>query len=444
MPKFNKTDIPSTDSADPVVVVGTTPDYVARIFHHYPVDPLFILDIRHQGDSTLDGIEPSHLFFASLSDEEATLYYFQEHLRFHHVSPIGIACFDCEYLALASRLATDLHLPFPPLDAVLYSRNKLETRRLLKKAGVRTVSATAASDLDATLRFFHTAQKSIVIKPLSGSGSELVFHCRSEKEIKETVGIMKQQLPKRRENPLFRIVSHHPSDGGPFMDPCRTWLVEEYIDGPEYSCDLTLSSGQATIIRETGKVKALGQTFGSVLAYTCPPVYPEGFPLETLPRILGQACEALGFSWGYFMVDYIVKDHYPFIIEISPRPGGDSIPDLIQTATGRDTLGIYLSLICGRPFSTDIKPLPCRFSGSLNIFAPCEGRIAHMDLSEIQRQQDVQSIYLKKKVGDRITLPPEDYDNRLLGYCIVSSDHQFDPIALYQAFQPLVRIYIEK
>jgi hypothetical protein len=81
--------------------------------------------------------------------------------------------------------------------------------------------------------------------------------------------------------------------------------------------------------------------------------------------------------------------------------------------------------------------------GSLNLYAPHEGRITHLDVSEIQRQQIVQGIYLKKKVGDRITLPPNDYDNRLLGYCIVSLDHETDPIALHQRLQTLIRVSIE-
>jgi biotin carboxylase len=448
MPESNTESISSLYSLNPVVVVGTTPDYVARISRHYPHATLFILDFRHQNDPFLKGINTTALFFASLSDQGATLRSFQQYLSTRHISPMGIACFDCEYLVLASRLAADLHLPFPPVDAVLHSRNKLETRRLLKEAGIPSISAVAASGMEKTLHFFHTTQNPVVIKPLSGSGSELVFFCRNEDEIIKSVKIMKEQLPRRKENPLFYIIPSYdskqePSLDRPFLDPCQTWLVEEYIPGPEYSCDFILSDDRVTIIRETGKVTAPDQTFGSVLAYTCPPTYPKGFSSQTLLHALGRACKALGFSWGYFMVDFIVQDLYPFIIELSPRPGGDSIPDLIKSATGCDTLDIYLDLVCGRPVHINPTPLQSRYVGSLNLYAPCKGRITSLDVSEMQRQQVVKGIYLKKKVGNRITLPPDDYDNRLLGYCIVSLDHSPDPIALHQRLQPLLRVSIE-
>jgi biotin carboxylase len=442
MPDPNRKNFLSIDPTKPVVVVGTTPDYVARISHHYLETALFILDIRHQEDPFLEGVDPADLFFTSFSDEEGVLHSFQDYLTGHHISPIGVACFDCEHLALAGRLAGDLHLPSPSVKAVLHSRNKLETRRLLNHAGLCTIQAMPASGLDETLNFFRFIKNPIIIKPISGGGSELVFFCRNEDEIKEAVNVMEEQLPRRKENPLFRVMNHYPSDSG-IPDPYRTWIVEEYISGPEYSCDFIFAHDRVSIIRETGKVKAPDQTFGSVLAYTCPPSYPEAFSTECLPPVFKDACTILGFSWGYFMVDFIIRDNAPFIIEMSPRPGGDSIPDLVKTATNCDTLGIYLDLVCGRPFLIGSKPLQVRATGSLNLYAPHEGRITYLDVSEIQRQQIVKGVFLKKKLGDRITLPPDDYDNRLLGYCIVSLDHETDPIALHQRLQTLIRVSIE-
>jgi len=421
-------------------VVGTTPDYVERICSEYQGSAFFTLDGRFRGDPLLKEIDPSILFFAPLEEGEGIFGPMEGYLMAKRLSPKGVACFDCENLVLTSLLAARLGLPFPPVEAVLSTRNKLETRRKLGEAGLGAVRAIPASGLEETLGFFRDIGKEIVMKPLTGSGSELLFRCGSEREVRDSVRILEEELPLRRSNQLFRIAPKNTSPAL-YPDPCSTWIAEEYVSGPEYSCDFVLNKDQVTIIRETGKLEAADQTFGSVLAYTCPPSYPEGFSIDGLSGVLKDACLALGFSMGYFMVDFIVHEGQPFIIEISPRPGGDSIPDLVKTAVGRDTIGLYLDMAGGRPFHRD-NGCPIRRSGSLNLYGPREGIITLLDTSEMEKQGWVRKIFLKKRVGDRIGLPPRDYENRLLGYCIVSLDEPGDLIDMHQALLNLMKISV--
>ena len=437
----SKGEMSSRDGRDsPVVVVGTTPDYVERICSEYQGSVLFTLDEKFRGDPLLKRVDPSILFFAPLEEWERVFGSMEEYLTAKRLSPKGIACFDCENLVLASLLAARLGLFFPPVEAVLNTRNKLETRRKLVEAGLCGVRAIPASGLEETLGFFRDLGKEIVIKPLTGSGSELLFRCGSEREVRDSVRILAQELPMRRSNHLFHIA---PKGAFPALspDPCRTWIAEEYVSGPEYSCDFVLNGGQVTIIRETGKLMAPDQTFGSVLAYTCPPSYPEGFSIDGLSVVLRDVSRALGFSMGYFMVDFVVHEGQPFIIEISPRPGGDSIPHLVKTAMGCDTIGLYLDMACGRPFYPD-RDFPIRPSGSLNLYGTREGIITLLDTSEMEKQGWVRKIFLKKRAGDRIGLPPHDYDNRLLGYCIVSLEQPGDLIHMHQALLDLMKISI--
>jgi hypothetical protein len=127
------------------------------------------------------------------------------------------------------------------------------------------------------------------------------------------------------------------------------------------------------------------------------------------------------------MVDYIVRDGLPMLIEMTPRPGGDSIPDLVRIGAGRNVLDIYLDFVCGKLecFPKDASLVPESFA-SINLFAPKEGVIFHLDGSRITSLPHVKGLFFKKKIGDRIVLPPKDYDNRLLGYCIVALEPQCD------------------
>jgi len=143
------------------------------------------------------------------------------------------------------------------------------------------------------------------------------------------------------------------------------------------------------------------------------------------------------------MADFIVPDDgFPVIIEMTPRPGGDSIPDLVAIATGYDLLGTHLHIMSGKFQPPEVFSMPPESFASINFFAPKEGEIIYLDPSRIFSLPWVKAMVLKKNVGDRIVFPPADYDNRLLGYCIVSLDLNSDLFSVSQYLQSLLKISI--
>jgi len=225
-------------------------------------------------------------------------------------------------------------------------------------------------------------------------------------------------------------------------DPCRSWLAEEFIAGPEYSCDFLLRHGEAVLLRETEKIKARNQTFGSMLAYVYPPRFPEDFDRAGFPALLAGAASSLGFDRGHFMVDYILHDGGPVMIEMTPRPGGDSIPDLVETATGRDMLGTHLNIMAGKyDHCRDCGEARDAFA-SINLYAEKEGLLRRLDASKLSGLPFVRKVVMKRAPGDLILFPPEDYESRLLGYCIVSLEGDFVPEAMQERLLSLLDVSI--
>lgn len=404
-------------SSEPVLVVGTTPDYVAKIYGKRRGSVLFLVDDRFKGDAHFTDVPSSDLLFVPLENFEETYKRTSLFLSTDNTAPRGIACFDCESLLTASRLAFLFKKRFAPWQAIARSRNKFEARRSWVSAGIASPDAVVAGNVEKTLEFLDTHGDDIVLKPLSGSGSELLFHCKSELEVREAVRVMEEELPRRKANPLFQPLAD--PFGSSEVDPCRSWIAEEFVAGEEFSCDFILQDGEIVLIRETGKMKDSDQPFGSVLAYTFPPLYPTAFNKDDLLEVLLMGVRALGYDWGYFMVDYVIRDGLPVLIEITPRPGGDAIPDLVMAAVGRDTLEIYLDFVTGnRPHLDAISLSPEAFA-SINLYAPKEGTISNIDGSKIRALPEVKLLFLKKSKGARVILPPRDYDNRLLGYCVL-------------------------
>ncbi len=425
-----------------VLIVGTTPDYVVKLYERYSKSLLFLTDQRFEEDPRLQKCSPSSLIFASLEKSEEACRKTQEFLRDRRVTPDGIACFDCDSLLLASRLASEVGLNFPTWEAIARCRSKFETKKTWTAHGVASPLASIASSLPETLALFKSLGENMVLKPVAGSGSELLFHCKNEPDVRKAVTILEVELPKRKGNPLFRPFPN--PGGGSLIDPCSCWVAEEFISGPEFSCDFVLQDEEIFFIRETGKIKAEDKPFGSVLAYTLPPRYPAGFQKRTLKEILKKATNSLGFDWGFFMVDYILHQATPILIELTPRPGGDSIPELVSAATGLDTLALYLDFVQGLFEEPKELPLPPESFASLNFFAPREGRIKVLDGGKVRTCPHVKKLFFKKKAGDRVILPPKDYDNRLMGYCIIEAKPGLDLVVETRRLEQMLEVRIEE
>jgi hypothetical protein len=407
-----------------VLIVGTTPDYVVKLYERYSKSLLFLTDTRFQDDPLLRKLPPSALIFASLENSEEACRRTHEFLRAGCTPLDGIACFDCDSLLLASRLGSELGLRFPAWEAIALCRSKFESKKTWTGHGVASPIASIASSLPETIAFFKSHGQNLVLKPVAGSGSELLFHCWDESDVNRAVTVLEAELPKRKANPLFRPFPNPAGDS--LIDPCSCWVAEEFISGPEFSCDFVLQKDEVFFIRETGKIKATNKPFGSVLAYTFPPRYPVGFQKRVLKEVLKKATKSLGFDWGYFMVDYILHQGTPILIEMTPRPGGDSIPELVRAATGLDTLALYLDFVQADFEEPKGLSLPPESFASLNFFAPVEGKIEVLDGREVRACPHVRKLFFKKQAGDRVILPPKDYDNRLLGYCIIEATPGLD------------------
>jgi biotin carboxylase len=426
---------------EPVIVVGTTPDYVVKIHKKYTNAAFFVLDKRFQGDLLLEQVDRYALLFVPLEDFNETARSVHQYVSANNISPKGLACFDCESLLVAGLLASQLELPFPPLESIIHTRNKFALSRIWGKSQIPCPRVSLVSNLQESLESFDLFNRDIVLKPVSGSGSELLFHCTTQGEVKGAVRIMEEQLPLRKSNPIFSPIPG--TDRADPVDPCESWIVEEFIPGPEFSCDFLLYEDRAVILRETGKVKVPRLTFGSVLAYTFPLSSKEREHLQGLHHVLERAARVLGFTRGHFMADFIMHDGRVVLLEMTPRPGGDSIPDLVETATGRDLIGIHLDMVSGKSNSFGPLPLPPESFASIHLYASDEGTITYLDSSRILSQPWVKALVLKKRTGDQVSLPPQDYDNRLLGYCIISTEPSSDLVSVYRTLQRLLKVTIE-
>ncbi len=385
----------------PVVVVGTTPDYIDWIRSATPGAAVFLTDpLLRRGAGEPDPA-PWEEVLCDLSDPERAWTALRAHLGRWEIRPAGVACYDCESLDLAALLAAQLALPFASRGAVARCRDKHRSKRLWREHGLPCPESRPIRGADDLVAFRNEREEAVVLKPLRGTGSELVFLCDSEDECRRAAATVLDGVRLR------------PALGGA--------VAEERIRGMECSCDFTVSGDDVRLLRLTRKVALPGGPFGETTGYLLCPHPPEWCVRTDFSETLRRSAAALGIANGFCMIDFIVRDGIPVLLELAPRPGGDCLPQLLRTARGVDVILEELRFARGFPVRGEWREGGPFFLG-LRLIARTGGVLCGISTDLLKRDRRVLDIGGLRKPGHRIVLPPEDYDSRILGWAVARLD----------------------
>lgn len=397
-----------------VLVVGTTPDYIAYIDRNYPGRALFLTEpgqrtgAREPSPSELDEI------VIDLSSVRPVLAALEDHLRKHGLRLSGIACYDCERLGLAAQLADKLGLEYPTLQSVRTARDKYLTKRAWTAGGVRCPRANSVNSPDNAVQLMRDWHRPVVLKPATGSGSELTFLCENESEVIGAFRLVRDGLIERRDHPMF---------GGDRLARSSdrfvpNVLVEEYIGGVEYSADFILDGRDVRIVRVAQKLFDPNQPFGVALGYVVPAVLPEPLNERELGLALGRAADVLELDRAICMADFRVFNGEIVLLELTPRIGGDCLPPLIRQASGLDTIELALRF-AGRLLFELPEPEDWKRTVGVRLLAQSSGLLRAVNFRQLTGDRRILETYLKRTPGyHEVVLPPEDYDSLVLGHVI--------------------------
>jgi biotin carboxylase len=397
-----------------VVVVGTTSDYIEFIRRRYPHRALFLTDPAERAKASEETPGPAEESLCDFANDAEVLRVLRDHLLRYRLAVDGVACFDCEYLGSAAVLAKRLGLPFPSPSAVAQSRNKFLSKMAWKRAEVVCPEAVVVRNRSEIYNFFDRMGKPVILKPLTGSGGELVFRCGNHPDCRQAYETIINRLAKVGENRLYLKHPEAPED----LDPIQDVVVEEFIPGQEYSCDFFLENGSLEVIRTAKKIPTEGVQVGTTTAaYLVPAALPAEIPSSVFQDQLYRAATALGLDRALCMVDFIVWQGRAYLLELTPRPGGDCLPWLIQQSCGLDMIGLALDVAQGRNISSFPRQSWKTLVG-LRLFVNYPGAVKEIDVGDLRLDPRVQEVLIKRRPGHRVVLPPNDYDSRLFGHVI--------------------------
>ncbi len=243
-----------------------------------------------------------------------------------------------------------------------------------------------------------------VLKPLTGSGSELVFLCTSKKDCEKWSEIMSRELKGRESNRLYAKAGIE-------------FLAEEYVQGTEYSCDFVADEYGVHVIRLTRKIRAVGKTFGTIAGYALADYPSVEFSADLLEKNLAGAAQAMGIKRTISMVDFLVTSDEIVLLEITPRAGGDCIPHLLRRSGHLDILSAVVDFAVHHTLPPPSSYTNGKYVGA-RLHAKKPGQIIRFNTQHLEQDPRIKEIHLVRKEGHRVNMPPVDYDSWYLGHVI--------------------------
>ena len=415
-----------------ILVVGTTADYIQWIRLASPGRALFITAPGIRRIAQEECPAPGEEILVDLADRGGVFEALGAHLKRWDQVIQGVFSFDCESMALTAAIADKWGLDYPSETAIQNCRDKYVSKQIWANHGIRCPKVLPIREVSDVLAFFKSVSSGCVLKPLTGSGSELVFKCESKADCHSAFTAIQEGLESRAQNPLFERQS-----SSEFL-----MLAEELIPGTEFSCDFMVEGETIQIIRMARKTKSPFKPFGTIVGYVLPGHLPEGIPKTLLEQILLKSVQVLGITRGICMVDFIVSDDTIQLIELTPRPGGDCLPYLLKAATGMDILKICLDFAEKLPLELKNSEAVPPHVG-IRLHADKGGVLNHIDSKHLLEDPRVKHLFLTKKPGHRITLPPEDYDSWLLGHVIIEPSNGRYPETQAMSIAKTIHICID-
>jgi carbamoyl-phosphate synthase large subunit len=217
----------------------------------------------------------------------------------------------------------------------------------------------------------------VIVKPRDNSGSRGVKYCRNRDELISSIA---EALEFSRLDSV---------------------LVEEYIEGQEYSVESLHYNGKSEVIQFTEK-KTTAFPYNVELGHKQPAnlTYEQK---KAILRIVQKIGEMLKFDNCPSHTELKINERGIFVIETSPRLGGDSITStLVPLSTGINMEDLLINIAFFEP--VDFFSSRTEGSSAIEFFQFKEGVVKYINpkIYGLAKESGVYSFNLKLKEGDLI------------------------------------------
>lgn len=179
----------------------------------------------------------------------------------------------------------------------------------------------------------------------------------------------------------------------------KSVLIEQFIEGPEFSIEIIVWNGIVNVLTVTDK-KTTGAPHFVELGHNQPSCF-SAEDVETLKMAAIAGVKALGVSNCACHAEAKLMDGKAYLMEIGARLGGDFIStELTHLSTGIDMVAAAINVALG--IEPDLNPKEDPKGVCIRYFCPKPGKLVSISNTEILNNPHVYLWKIYRKVGDII------------------------------------------
>ncbi|WP_418745618.1 ATP-grasp domain-containing protein [Frisingicoccus sp.] len=267
-------------------------------------------------------------------------------------------------------LAEKLGMPCNSAESIYISTNKYAMREALKKHGIPTPGFVKVVEGDDYEKAISNLSFPLIVKPTDRSGSRGITKISSIDELRTAVrAAVKDSFEKSA-------------------------IIEEYIDGEEYSCESISYEGIHHTLAVTRKY-----TTGAPHFIETGHAEPANINREVYNKIekeIHRALDALKVRYGASHAEFKMDDKGNIrVIEIGSRMGGDCIGShLVYLSTGYDFVKMVIDVAAGKSPKFEQERTPA-YAAIRFVFSQKD-----LDVFEELKEKKPESIYYVSEIED--------------------------------------------
>ena len=315
-------------------------------------------------------------------------------------------------LVMMARIAEKYGFPFYSVETAQWSTDKFQMKQRFMEGGVPCAKGRLVKSVSEVEDFEYP----VIVKPRDNSGSRGVKLCRSKAELEASM------------SEAFEV------------SKLDTVLVEEFIEGPEYSIEGLHYDGKSEVIQFTEKTTT-EFPYNVELGHKQPANLTEA-QREAIRDIVAKIGKALKFENCPSHTELKINERGIFVIETSPRLGGDYITStLVPLSTGINMEDQLLHIALGEKVDTTTGRCD-KASGVCFLNLPC-GKVTAIDaaINDVSSWPAVKEFSTSLKVGDEIH-PITSSLNRY-GQFIVQGESRVEVDSLIEKYEKKIAGFLQ-
>lgn len=305
----------------------------------------------------------------------------------------GVITWSDRDVELVSKIADALNLPGPEVLTAKKTRNKYFMRESLESLSQLLPKYHKVTDFKSLELAIKKVGFPAVIKPTGASGSKGIFTVKNHQEAELALNKLNQVADPEKDK-IFSLSG-------------REFIFEEYLDGDEFSVEGWVFNKNITIAGITDKETT--DDFHIEFQHIFPSD-KQKYHQNEITQHTKNIIKSLGLDNCPFHLEAKWTSKGFKLVEIAARAGGGYITShLVSSATDTNFHEEVIKVALGENPKVLVNVV--QHSGIRCLLANNAGKLVAVSQLDIPASlPDVTHIFLEKKIGQAVTLPPENFN----------------------------------